>query len=208
MSLRHSGVVPNFTTKSLAWLRDANQRAAIMEHAGAFAYSVDSKDDVDALAKVLEESDVDSPRASVQFVMGAHPAENLAGVLEAAGEHHLRVTLLGYKTNGRGKDHGRKPYGDWIAEAQKAMKKHYLRLGIDTALAAEFNRELRDAGVPPQCYQTEEGRFSMYIDAVTGRVARSSYETNPPTILKKWDKRFSSDAMQKKFLGWQAEGTR
>lgn len=48
-------------------------------------------------------------------------------------------------------------------------------VAIDTTLAYVCKDRLGKAGVPPITYHTEEGAFSMYIDAVSGKIGPSSY---------------------------------
>jgi len=170
---RAYGVVPNFTTKLLHWLRDPKIWTKVIEAVGAFAYSVDDGEDVDELAALLTHNGIPKEKASVQYVMGSNYA--LEPVLEAAGRHRLRVTLLGYKTTGRGKDVKPTDYNGWITVARRVQQRFYLTLGIDTALAAEYEAQLEKEGVPKLLFTTQEGKFSMYVDAVEMKCGPSSY---------------------------------
>jgi hypothetical protein len=191
-AFRHAGVVPNFTTKSLAWLRKPKEWVPILSSAGAFAYSVGAASDVRRLAILLDDNGISPARASVQYVMGSTPLDELASIIKAAGKDHLRVTLLGYKTNGRGAQFRPHDYSGWLPVVQKARDKHWTAIGIDTALAADFGPQLKKAGVDSLYYTTQEGKFSAYIDAVEKKIGPSSY-CDPMLMRPLSTERYSSD---------------
>lgn len=174
---RREGVVPNFTTRNVAWLRDDTLRESILGVAGAFAFSVDSADQVNQLAAALSYHKVSKNRATIQYIVGQDEGYGLYSIAEAALNAGIRLVLLGYKTNGRGSSLKTfKP--DWIQslkEIAKSKNHKYARVGIDTALAKEHEKELQKLGVDKILYTTQEGKFSMYIDAVEDFVAPSSY---------------------------------
>jgi len=175
-AFKSRGIVANFTTKNLAWLRDAMAWPKIMEKIGAFAFSVDDEKDVEQLAALLEVNGIDTSQASVQYVMGSTDVYKMERIIEKAADARLRITLLGYKTTGRGSSFKPQPYKDWVKRVKKLYEqKHYFTLGIDTALAKESGGELADERIPTKLYATDEGKFSMYIDAVDGKIAASSY---------------------------------
>lgn len=175
-SFRRGGTVPNFTTKSLAWLRDASLWVPVLEACGAFAYSPSRVEDIEGLGALLKVNGISRQRASVQLVMGTMDRYSFGIMLRAAVKQELRVTLLGYKTTGRGADVKIEPYDWWLEEIMKLHKEDkYCRIGIDTALAAQYEAKILDAGIPSWCFHTQEGKHSMYIDAVAQRMGPSSY---------------------------------
>ena len=182
-SFRHNGIVPNMTTKSLSWLGQgqARRREAILESLGAFAYSIDTAEDMDKLVEACTTAERNQweimQKVHVQYVMGSRPLSEFRGILERANTHNLTLTLLGFKRVGRGETFAPHPYEGWldIAVEMKAKGKLPPHFGIDTALAAESGPALKAAGVPHWCYATEEGKFSMYIDAVAAKMGPSSY---------------------------------
>lgn len=176
-AFRRNGIVPNFTTKNLAWLNDHSVRPKILEHAGAFAYSIGHARDLEQLASLRDVYEIPGRQLNCQYVMGSTSLDVFKHILEAAKERGVRVTLLGYKTDGRGSEFEPRDYADWpkvLKEVHEAPG-YGLRVGIDTALAREFQSQLGDLGVPRWCYEIEEGKFSMYIDAVAWKTGRSSY---------------------------------
>lgn len=173
---RHYGVIPNFTTKNLAWLRDPTVWPKVVKVVGGFAYSVDKADDVRKLAMLLKFNEIDSAKANIQYVMGTSSLYDLENIIREAAEANLRITLLGYKLTGRGSSFKPQSYKGWIDTVAKLHKdKVYFNLGIDTLLAQESGAALKKAGVHTTLYETFEGRFSMYLDAVDMKMGPSSY---------------------------------
>ncbi|RJL23897.1 radical SAM protein [Bailinhaonella thermotolerans] len=182
---RSRGITPNFTTKNYGWLRRPDKVEQWLGQAGAVAFSVNSiaeaqrfvsclqdyqrnvKDEVTARGQRLGE-------ITVQTIPEVAGPQTLRHILSQA-KGRFRVTLLGYKATGRGRDHpssrGRRP-GWWIDTVQAAG---LTCVGIDTVLAAQSREQLTAAEIPSWMFQTEEGRFSAYVDAVTARMGPSSF---------------------------------
>lgn len=176
-TFRRNGIVPNFTTKNLTWLNDHSLRPKILEAAGAFAFSIEKADELKKLAALRDTYEIPNHKLNCQYVMGSSSNYDFEQILRVSAERGLRVTLLGYKTNGRGDQFKPKDYSTWTETLKKVHEEHKwrLKIGIDTALAAEYQGQLADLGIPKWCYEIEEGKFSMYIDAVTKKTAKSSY---------------------------------
>lgn len=192
-SFRSEGIVPNFTTKNLAWLNNETERAKILDLTGAFAYSVERAKDLQKLATIRDKHKIPDQKMNCQYVMGSTHIDSFERLLEAAVEHQLRLTLLGYKTNGRGDKYKSFDYSKWVEVLKKVHEKNPwgLNIGIDTALAAEYQKQLTNLGVPKWCYEVKEGKFSMYIDAVAKKMAKSSYGpslTMRPIKETRWDR--------------------
>lgn len=185
-----ANIVVNFTTKSLAWLKDPKQWTLIRKYAGGFAYSVEKAAEIEECVALLTTNGLiqnvepyyyrETPfQASVQHVVGVAYKSDFEFILEKAyqNRHNIRLTLLGFKEDGRG--HTVKPQisGDEALEiVKKFAKEHsYFKIGIDTALAKQWDSKLQEAGVHKTLYHTQEGKFSMYVDAVEGKCAPASY---------------------------------
>lgn len=185
-TFRDNGVVPNFTTKSLDWLRNPKVWPSATEACGAFAYSVQKESDVDELAALLKVNGVDKKKASIQVIDRMHGMYELVRIMEAAKKCGFRVTVLGYKDAGRGagfrEDEKKRRElernkGAWI-EAYKHMKKLDMGtpyIGVDTLVASEYEEQIKAEGVPSYLYSVKEGKFSCYIDLVGNKIAPSSY---------------------------------
>lgn len=179
---RYNGIVPNFTTKDLKWLRDKDLAAKILERCGAFAYSAETALAVEMFAEVWKavgwKADTStyppSQKATIQHVVGTTDEASFKALLLACNDAHLPVTLLGYKTVGRGLMYQPTAF-DWVSVVRDVVKDKHLRIGIDTVLADTGYQALRDAGVPEWCVTRREGKFSAYIDAVEGKMGPSSF---------------------------------
>lgn len=202
---RAHGIVPNFTTKNLAWLHGP-LGGSILTTIGSFAFSVDSAVDVERLHEAVKPLERWRHKATVQYILGIDDTmKSYAAVLGAAAEHRFPITLLGYKSTKRGAAFGERKSGNWI----KLAMKHKGRLSIDTVLADKFHTELLAAKVPPNLLTRRDGMFSMYIDCVEQALHRSSYETTEPVkLLRKplWSgsERTEIDVehAEKVFQGW------
>lgn len=168
-------VVPNFTTRRLDWMADPAVVSVVNDVVGGFAYSVRSSWEVGQLVSTMASSGIDASKAGVQYVMGSTDMRRFRDILITASAHGLRVTLLGFKTTGRGSAYTPEKYDGWLDVVDDVRKSSYVRLGTDTALAAESADGLQARGVSRKLYEVEEGRFSMYIDAVGDRLGPSSY---------------------------------
>lgn len=70
----------------------------------------------------------------------------------------------------------------WEADNPTPQPEFEPNLAIDTTLASLCREELNKAGVPPVTYHTNEGAFSLYIDAVKGEMGPCSYA---PALMRK-----------------------
>jgi organic radical activating enzyme len=185
-----ANIIVNFTTKSLAWLKDPKQWALIRKYAGGFAYSVEKSTEIDECVALLINNGLIQNvepyyyrdtrfQASAQHVVGTAYEGAFELLLEKAyhHRHNLRLTLLGFKEDGRG--HTVKPHisADKALEILKKFvgKNPYFQIGIDTLLAKQWDEQLQAAGIHKTFYHTQEGKFSMYVDAVEGKCAPASY---------------------------------
>lgn len=187
-TFRNQNVIPNFTTRRLDWLKDEKIRAAVEEHAGHFAYSVQSPEDVEALQSALMNTLNFANKGIVQYVVGIGNAEHMLSILNACKKHYLPITLLGFKSVGRGQNYMPHRF-DWVEVIKPFLG--WMRIGIDTALATGNKEKLEAAGVDRRSYYTQEGKFSMYIDAVEGKYGPSSYAVDQfkpvPARGYRWD---------------------
>jgi hypothetical protein len=167
--LKQHNMNVNFTTKNLSWLRDPVRAKAITESCSAFAYSVDTGEDVRALSDAWRASPYrDNIQAVAQVVVGGVESYFFEDILKECKRLDIPVTLLGFKTTGRGEAFKQKVY-DWKALVRKAGLR---QVGIDTVLAATL--DVTDK-VDAVFYHKHEGAWSMYVDAVERKAGPSSY---------------------------------
>lgn len=180
-----NGVIPNFTTKNPAWL-DRDDAPEIASLIGSWAYSPSTVADLGRLRLKIKKLEKKLPQARTgaeQLVRRrlTHPTIHL--VLGTLGELKYRrmlgvchkfswpVTLLGYKTTGRGGEFPPKNYSWWLDAARDSRA----TIGVDTVVAADYEEQILKAGVPKYLFTTKEGKFSMYIDAVEKKLGPSSF---------------------------------
>lgn len=177
---RKLGVVPNFTTKSLGWIRGQNCKE-ILDLCGGFAYSVSSVEEMEKFVEVWEEAyepDTDQgDKATIHYVMGTTDLSEFEKILKLAKEHRIKVTLLGYKTTGRGDQYSPHDYSNWIDTLKRIMAERWSpSIGIDTVLAKEYEQDIVEKlGTPRWMFYVKEGWLSMYFDAVELKAGPSSF---------------------------------
>lgn len=174
---RDAGIIPNFTTKKPA-AAVRNLWKDISPLIGGFAYSAENAGQVRSAAKLLRM--VPKERASLHYVMGLGDKDHFMEYMRAASEVGWRVTLLGYKITGRGKDVIPFPYDWWIdAVNELIIEGNCPSFSIDTPLAEQYDGKMP---VENYMYHTREGAFSMAIDAVAMKFGASSFSLNEELI--------------------------
>jgi hypothetical protein len=147
-----------------------------VENCGKFAFSVETADEVSELLAVLRTNGIDTDKVGLQVILGVVDSWEFSKMLNIVSNEGISMTILGYKPVGRGKDIKTRYFENrtwWIDQIME--KKHYSPIGIDTVLANEFEKELKEAKVDPLLYELKEGKFSCYIDAVKMKIGPSSF---------------------------------
>lgn len=172
------GVTPNATSKNYAFLRTEEGRKTL-SLMGALAFSVNSSKDLHALDAELNNSSLDyysKNKIAIQSIPALLDEKTLEDIMDYAESNYLRVTMLGYKSSGRGEDFAQaQPLraDDWWLETWKAHPR--LSLSVDTVMASQCAPALTAMGVPSWQYHLREGSYSMFIDGVAQTAAASSY---------------------------------
>lgn len=186
---REAGIVPNFTTKKPGMVRKLWKELDPI--VGAFAYSAENAAQV-KMAYRMFNGHVEPWRVNLHYIMGMGNREHFRDYLKAAHEVGYRVTLLGYKTTGRGKDVIPEPYDWWMDEVTALVAAGECpQLSIDTPLAEQYDGRMP---IPTHMYHTREGAFSMYIDAVAMTMGASSFDSKEELqpFDADWQKRYRS----------------
>lgn len=194
---RELGIVPNFTTRNLAWLRDPAAAQSILQYAGAFAFSAQTAQELDTLFALCLLNNIEKHRCHIHLVMGTMEQREFRSMLRKIKHHGFPVTLLGYKTTGFGKNISPLPYDWWINTVKEEMKQTFIH--IDTVLAKQFEPALIKAGIPQWMYHTQDGTFSAYIDAVKNEIGPSSYEETRVAVPK----HFTVDWFKEIYAQWK-----
>ena len=183
-----AGVVPNFTTKYPARVRMHWDN--IKDYIGGFAYSAETPKNIYDAAKLLKRAGIPDHKVSLHHVMGLSRQGQFREYMQAAHDVGYRVTLLGYKTTGRGKNVTPFPYDWWIEETNSLIREGRCpSTSIDTPLADQYDGLMP---VDSTMYHTREGAFSMYIDAVQMKMGASSFDESVDLVPfdKDWVARY------------------
>ena len=165
-----AGIVPNFTTRSLGWVK--RNWVEIEPYIGAFAYSADTIQHLDSAATMFK--DIPKERINIHYIMGLQDEDNFITFMKKAHELNFRVTLLGYKTTGRGKNIIPIKYDWWLDSVNILLSMGVCpTFSIDTPLAEQYANELP---VAKEMFHTREGFVSAYIDAVSMQMGASSFD--------------------------------
>ena len=183
------GIVPNFTTFGVDWLRDKDLVNTVQSYVGAIGVSVHTAKD---LAKVDRIDTVINNRGQgrwpdrwvrvvAQHVVSSVDISETALLMEESWSKGVDLLLLGYKKTGFGarvEPHNMDGL-DTLLRLRQGKKPHYnsrtSMLGVDTAFVQQFEPILKELGVSNTLITNEEGKFSMYIDSVAASQGPSSY---------------------------------
>jgi organic radical activating enzyme len=205
-AFRAQGIVPNFTTRSVNWLYNDEIRGRVLKTIGAFAFSVDSAEEAEKLRDICVKKQVDLSKVNFQYVVGSGDKYAFERIVDFCSKNNHRLVLLGFKNVGRGTtfklpQYYPMPKGHWLSYIKKVHKKDGIMTSIDTALALESKLDLEKEKIPNWSYHTDEGTFSMYVDAVNMKVGRSSYHLNDLVSVKN----FYDKTILDKFALWQPD---
>jgi hypothetical protein len=197
---KESGVVPNFSTRNLDWINDRTKKEQIMSLIGGFAYSIDRGWEMDKFYAKCVDNGIPIEKTSVQCIVG-NDNWDIKSVIQNAINYNMRVTLLGLKDSRRPGyppitiDKSRERVKALVDVLKEIKKDHggYLPkvIGIDTKLAGRMGKSLDELEIDPLSYESTEGRFSLYIDAVQKKLAPHSFGkegSGYPFILDRYEK--------------------
>lgn len=194
----YEGMVVNITTKNIEWLYTP-QAARVLPDLGAVAVSISDTKEVDRFLKAIKGKD---GRFAVQIIDGLFSQFSVETILRQCAEVSVPVTFLGFKSTGRGAAYNPRNKGALIKVLQKPPKDMYMPgISIDTVFAHQYQAELAKLEVNPVLYDTQDGRYSMYIDAVENKAGPSSY--NPEAMVSLSD-RITSEEITKIFRSFSA----
>lgn len=189
------GIVANFTTRDLSFLKDDDLRERIFAASKSIAVSVSSVAQIEQ-AKASYQAVGDRYSVgpmSFQYVMGTASDAEFQNMVKKSIKEHLNLTLLGYKDSGRGlawrEGEGKafalrdaKVQGQtasWIdlVKASLGDQAQWAKICIDTALARECESLMGASKIPRHLWHKSEGLVSMYVDAVSMKMGKSSFES-------------------------------
>ncbi len=184
--LHRNGILVNFTTRDLSWVSDSNIVNCVEKYVSRFGVSVNSGHDVAAAFKKIPSTLHD--KIYFHYVINTGYLESIIdGIRNGSYQYsdvHPPLILLGFKDKGRGLSYKSKswfkPEDSWI----DIINKKYCTIGIDTALANQYKDKVQE-NFDKLLVMYDEGKFSMYIDAVGMIMGRSSYCDDYTSIVTK-----------------------
>jgi len=189
-SFNSVGIVPNFSTRNVKWVKD-NIEELRDAGVGGIGISVDNVEDVKRVlfhlqdVNKLNSQGEHKPSIVLHHVVGVAPEKEFVEILElaqkvgyrpwgASGWANNPLLLLGYKTTGRGGQFV--PHQFDVIKLLKNLKKEQgYNIGVDTAFIDQHKDELSKL-TDPIYWTAGEGNFSFYMDAVNHKMGNSSYD--------------------------------
>lgn len=174
------GVKPNFSTRNMPWvLEHCEELAKLVGGIGLSIDKLETLGDVRNIARSWYTSHRWGNGLLIQVAVGSMSQGDTVELLRRARDLGVGVLFLGWKTVGRG-DCGPQHEVNLTRALESFIDKDHIdcwvgpRVSFDTALAVKHQTWLEKHS--NRWYFTlEEGAHSMYIDAVLGVQARSSY---------------------------------
>jgi len=202
-SRNEKAAILNFTTRIPASSWEPKLIKTVQEKVTGIAYSVETSEDVEMFFKdhincINNSEFLADPKARavkmyihlIPELMDDDEFRNILSHIEKINKDEMKgyiwnipvisVTLLGLKTVGRAENIERSPRPE-IVDIFHMME--FTPIGIDTKFALDYQEYLDVKGVDRKLYTTQEGEFSMYIDAVERKAYKSSYELNKPVNI-------------------------
>jgi len=182
-----------FTTKNKEWFSDADVVNSVKEYCSAIAYSCTTVEQVSEFHNLHYEAglfDLDAKVSKpVKFYIHLIPEllgpDRFREIMSWIEEQNrswgkiIHVTCLGYKPIGRAnKDYQLVP--EFVDIITKLLR---TQVGIDTKFAKDYQDLLDAKGISRDLYTTEEGQYSMYIDAVEKKAYKSSWQLEHPVDI-------------------------
>jgi len=137
-------------------------------HRGACALTIDSATQAQVFAN---QPGLAKSKFVFHYVMGSTSEKTFKEILQTCRVFKIPIILLGFKNFGRGVKFEPKNYDNWI----QIVRETEGTVGIDTALAASYEEQLKSNDISELTYSTKETDTSMYIDAVQMTMKSSSY---------------------------------
>jgi len=183
-TIKLHGMVANFSSKNYAYFTDARLEE-LKGKMGAVGISVGSVADAKKYVDIATRACVNisnmfsTSKLMMHYILDEHPMSNLVEILNVLGKanqikHH--ILLLGKKSGGRSDGNFIDNTG-WSILLNEYIKRNGLELDIsaDTLVVNRYPYDLKS--IDKEHYYNEEGRFSVYVDAVDKKFGKASYGT-------------------------------
>ena len=185
--LHYNGLnVVNFTTRSKKWFSDREIVRAVNRYVSGVAYSVNTPEEAREFLELhsIYLPDVEAYVHIIPELIGEKATLEIAAELVSLKKEisiYPHITILGYKTTGRGGDSI--PYK--TTGVINKLKQFSIPVGVDTLFMQRYEDYIN---ADAKFYSLREGEFSVYYDAVEGKTYRSSYELDAPYDIRSREK--------------------
>lgn len=173
------GICVNLTTRSKEWIENPKLAETILTKVSGLAFSVGADyktyGDFRDVANWLRLNNYKG-ELSAHYVLDYNSTSKTIHDIDQISEKVSRITLLGKKTTGRANNRNSARIN--MKKVLEHCKKGCITLGMDTKAVLDYDKEIQEAGVPEILIARDEGKFSLYIDAVLGFIAPDSYSTS------------------------------
>ena len=189
------GMIPNFTTNSDEWLKNRGLVEMIKKCCGSIGVSVNTVKDVEKY-KSIKKAMSWHVSVNAQVVVGAHTPKAMTRIVDKLRECDADVLFLGWKNMGRGETFKQKKISAEVmntilnilhVNAVLDYGDYSGMVSVDTAFVDMYADVLRKHDVSEILTASPEGKFSCYIDAIEGTIARSSYTSEGIEKLEDMD---------------------
>jgi len=176
-------ICTNLTTRSIKWITDTSISTIILEKTSGLAFSVGSNYmDTFNLKELSNWLTINKYKGelSAHYILGLVNTGRLIGDIKSMSKHVNRITLLGGKNTGRAKEIKYQKVN--IEKVIKHCQEEGISLGMDTKAIQDYKEDLDRLEIPEILRTSEEGKFSLYIDAVESFIARDSYSKEATAV--------------------------
>lgn len=175
-------IICNFTSYGTDWVEKVPT-----DWCGAVGMSVHNSNDLIKIERAYEKMRSERKYGIsiiAQTVIGATPFDVTEKLLDECIERDIPILLLGYKDTGRGLTFNKNMPSDvLIAKLLSRAQNHInnmpswnnFHLSVDTQFLNQYGNVLDELNISDVLRTSPEGKFSMYIDAVTNTCGPSSY---------------------------------
>jgi hypothetical protein len=167
----------NFTTRNLGIFLETD----IDFTAHKVGYSVDTEEQIHKLGTILKQCRIPPDTITIHYIPESNYVSYLYNIINACYSEGFNLLLLGWKDTKRGAT-TKIVEKDFLKQFVQVLntviaERKYVSISADTCLMKTVGKKLTAAKLVSSIqYDTQDGLFSAYIDAVDQKLARSSYD--------------------------------
>ncbi len=174
-------IIVNFSTRNVNFIIDNFK--LLKDLCGSIGLSISNLDELQVYHKIIDDCGLkifELNNITIQYTMGSTNIDEFNLIMKELIDvnYFSTLLLLGYKDIGRGKTFNKHNYDKWLDVVNRYIendKYNSLNLSIDTCLLDDF-QNLIEKQFNSLLFTPTEGKFSMYIDLVDDKIAKSSFD--------------------------------